>query len=99
MRGSLLMALRRWTSTPEAEGDLLSSSPRSGALSTGDAWLPMGTDTPVAATDCTSARGAREAPTLAAEGGAKPPGVTGAPARASAAVGAPPAPGPVSEGG
>src|SRR3954469_12165950 len=99
MRGSLLMALRRWTSTPEAEGDLLSSSPRSEALRTGDAWLPTGTEAPVAATVLVSWRGALVVPRLPAEGGAKPCGWVGATPRASAAVGPPPAPGWVSEGG
>src|SRR5437763_854250 len=75
MRGSLLTAFRRWTSTPTADGDLLSSSPRSGALRTGAAWPPARlTDAATGLTEFGSARLPTAAPRAAALAG----GVNGA---------------------
>src|SRR6476659_10877355 len=66
MRGSLMTALRRWTSTPDADGDLLNSSPRSGALSTGAAApLARLTDAPVGETEFSGARLAMALPSRA----------------------------------
>src|SRR5262245_62102099 len=60
-----MMALRRWTSTPDAAGDLLRISPRSGALRTGDACPPAkGTEVAAPAFGSGSARGALSVPRL-----------------------------------
>src|SRR4051812_31710204 len=57
-----MMALRRWTSTPEAAGDLLSSSLRSEEPATGEAEPARATELPVGETEEVSARGATLVP-------------------------------------
>ena len=92
MRGSLMIALRRWTSTPDAETDFDKSSPRSEELSTGEAPPASGTDDPVADTLFTSARPDVSAPRLAA--GGKPGAALGRPTWESSGLGPPVSPPP-----
>src|SRR5437899_1320518 len=85
MRGSLLTALRRWTSTPVAAGDLFKISPRSGALRVGEAWLAMGMVADgVTALTLPESRGAVDDPRLS------PAGAVGGAVSAVGGVGASP---------
>src|SRR4051812_44826767 len=79
-----MMALRRWTSTPEAAGDLLKSSLRSEEPDTGEAAPARATEDPPGLTEFVSARGAVLVPRLPPR---PPAGWTGAVSAGAAAGG------------